>query len=78
LQRDAAKMAAINYIFVNPSCSDAEVLGAASAVAPLIDVQYLLGMYVSGAYEQGMIAENTFAAFREFILSRTPEELMSI
>jgi hypothetical protein len=77
-QRDAAKVAAIGYIYQNPGCSEADVTAIAGSQAPLLNGSYLLGMYVSGSFEQGYIAENTFAAFVQFILSRTPEELMSI
>lgn len=77
-QRDAAKIAAIGYIYQNPTCTEADVTAVAGSQAPLLNGAYLLGMYVTGSFEQGYIAENTFAAFVQFILSRTPEQLMEI
>jgi hypothetical protein len=77
-QRDAGKIAAISYIYANPNCAEAEAVAAAQAVAPLINAAFLLNIYIAQSFEQGFINESTFAAFKAFVLSKTPEELMAI
>jgi hypothetical protein len=77
-QRDAAKIAAIAYIYSHPDCTEADVIAASQTVAPMISGAYLMGLYVNGAKDRGFISEASFGAFKMFVLGLTPEQLMAI
>jgi hypothetical protein len=78
IERDAAKVAAIQHIKSNPECTEEDILVLVTPMCTIINPAALMPVYVGGAFEKGMISENTFAAFKEFVLARTPEELMQI
>jgi len=77
-QRDAAKLATIAYMFAHPDCSQEEAADAGQAVAPLLNGVALMQRYITGSYELGYIPEATFAHFKAFVLSLTPEQLMQL
>lgn len=77
-QRDQAKTTAIMYIYSHPDCTVEDVIASTADVAPMLNGEYLLNIYIVGAYTSGFISENTFEAFKIFILSRSIEQLMAI
>lgn len=77
-QRDAAKVAAIGFIYTNPACTSDHVIAAIAALAPMLNGPYMLGLYMQTSVANGYIETATFDAFKAFILSRTPEQLMEM
>ena len=78
LERDGLKTAAITYIKQNPACTMEEVVGQITPLSQVINPATLIGIYITGAAQKGMIAAATWEDFRGFIAERTEEELMAI
>jgi hypothetical protein len=67
--KDALKQAAIEYIKQNQSCSETDLQGFINAQFPeeyAAMFKTMLALYSSGAFNAGLIPENTFEAFRAF------------
>lgn len=77
-QRDAFKVAAIGFVHQARECSLEDVLAACAGVAPMINGAVLIQTYIAGAAQQGLIAEPTFEAFREFVAGLTIQQLMEM
>lgn len=77
-QRDAAKLAAIEYMYNHPDCAAEDVIAAAGQAAPMLNGSVLLNAYLEQAFARGYITELSFEAFRVFILSTPPEVLMQL
>lgn len=75
-QRDAAKLAAVMYIYQYPDCSEAEVVGAVAC--PLLNSAGLLGLYIANCAASGYIESADFGLFKAFILTTPPETLMEL
>lgn len=76
-ERDELKVQAITYICQHPQCDVVDLLahlGQGALIAPA----GLLMSYIVGAAQSGMIADSSFEAFRDFIATKTLEELMAI
>lgn len=77
-ERDQLKLLAITYIYNNPNCTQEELVAYLSPSETFVKVSSFIVLYIQGSFERGLILKNTFEAFRTFVLSRTPEELMKI
>ena len=77
-ERDAFKVAAIGFVHQARDCSLEDVLAACAGVAPMINTAPLIQTYIAGAAQQGLIAEPTFEAFREFVAGLTLDQLMEM
>lgn len=76
-ERDQLKTYAIQYIMMNPTCTKEELLSSYTQTG-IIDKSAFLDLYISETFNNGFIPENSFTVFRNWILTLTYEQLMSL
>jgi len=80
-RKDALKKAGILFIKNNPSCTEADLQAYLDANYSIEDAslgKYLMVSYQNWSYKRGLITENTFDAFRDFIVSTPIDVLESL
>jgi hypothetical protein len=74
--KDNLKTNFVTYIFTHPNCSYEECLISVGGQAQLVQAAALLNVYIGVCIQKQFIAEPTFTAMRDWMLTKTPQELM--
>ena len=76
--KNSVKTGAITFIKTNPECSEQDLIASFETEQESAAMVLMLPYYISGAYGGELIAENTFDAFRDFVVATPVEQLEEI
>jgi len=79
--KEFMKRKGMEYIKNNPFCSESDLYTYLDNNYNLVQsatAKFLLKVYQNGAYERGLISNNTFEDFRDFVVNTPIETLLSL
>ena len=77
-ERNNIKMAAVRFIKYHPSCTITDLKAAMVDLGYLINLDNFLELYITHNFNAERIADDTFEAFRDYIVVTSVEELMGV